>query len=110
MAIGLETTQLILEVREGFAMLTLEDCIALSDLTSEEIDAIAEHEHLPETIAAELGCYLVHRPDGREAIRLMICADIAAARGRGDMRHSAELRSVLRHFVERCRRNPALCG
>jgi hypothetical protein len=37
-------------------MLTLEDRIALSDLTHEEIDAIAEHEHLPETIAAELGC------------------------------------------------------
>jgi hypothetical protein len=45
-------------------MLTLEDCIVLSDLAVEEIDAIAEHEHLPETIAAELGCYLVHRRDG----------------------------------------------
>jgi hypothetical protein len=32
-------------------MLTLEDCIALSDLTLEEIGAIAD-EHLPETIAA----------------------------------------------------------
>jgi hypothetical protein len=110
MVIGFGTLQLLPEVREGFAMLTLEDCIALSDLTSEEIDAIAEHEHLPETIAAELGCYLVHRPDGREVIRLMICADIAAARSRGDLRHSAELDAVLRYFVEHCRRNPALCG
>jgi hypothetical protein len=110
MAIGFGTSQLLREVREGFAMLTLEDCIALSDLTLDEIDAIAEHEHLPETIATELGCYLVHRPDGREAIRLMICADIAAARSRGDLRHSAELKAVLRHFVEHCRRNPALCG
>ncbi len=40
-------------------MLTLEDCIALSDLTREEIDAIAVHEHLAEIIAAELGCPLV---------------------------------------------------
>ena len=43
-------------------MITIEDCLALSDLTEEEIDAIAEHEHLPEIIAAELGNYLAHRP------------------------------------------------
>jgi hypothetical protein len=91
-------------------MLTLEDCIALSDLTLEEIDAIAEHEHLPETIAAELGCYLVHRPDGRQAIRSMIRDDIEEARGRGELGHSAELKIVLQHFIEHCRSDPALCG
>ncbi len=91
-------------------MLTLEDCIALSDLTLEEIDAIAEHEHLPETIAAGLGCYLVHCPEGRQAISAMIRDDIAAARRRGDFSHAAELKVVLQHFVEHYRRNPALWG
>jgi hypothetical protein len=91
-------------------MLTLKDCIALSDLTREEIDAIAEHEHLPEVIAAELGCYLVHCADGRQAIRAIIRDDIEAARSRRDFRHAAELKLVLRHFVEHCRANPALCG
>lgn len=91
-------------------MLTLEDCIALSDLALEEIDAIAEHEHLPETIAAELGCYLVHRRDGRRLIRAMICDDIEAARWRGNLRHAAELNVVLQHFIDRCRHNPALGG
>ncbi len=43
-------------------MLTYEDCVGLTDLTEEEIEAIAQHEHLPEIIAAELGCYLVHDP------------------------------------------------
>ena len=38
-------------------VLTLQDCIALSDLTEEEILAIAEHEHIPEIVAAELGNY-----------------------------------------------------
>jgi len=28
-------------------MLTIEDCIGLSELTEEEILAIAEHEHIP---------------------------------------------------------------
>lgn len=91
-------------------MLTLEDCIALSDLAVEEIDAIAEHEHLPETIAAELGCYLVHRRDGRRLIRAMIRDDIELARKRGDLRHSAELKAILRHFIERCCHSAALGG
>jgi len=91
-------------------MLTLEDCIALSDLALEEIDAIAEHEHIPETIAAELGCYLVHRRDGRRLIRAMICDDIEAARSRGNLRHCAELKVALQHFIERCRHDPALGG
>lgn len=91
-------------------MLSLEDCIALSDLLPDEVDAIAVHEHLPETIAAELGCYLVHCPDGRQAIRAIIREDIEAARARGDFRRAAELKLVLRHFIERCRTNPALCG
>ena len=91
-------------------MLTLNDCIALSDLTKREVDAIAEHEHIPEMIAAELGNYLVHTPEGRQTIRAIIRDDIAAAEARGDHYHSARLKLVLRHFVEHCRQNPALCG
>jgi hypothetical protein len=86
-------------------VLTLEDCIALSDLTEEEIDAIAEHEHVPEIIATELGCYLVHLPWGRQAIKAIIRDDIAAARARGDYLHSAKLKLVLRHFIEHCRQS-----
>lgn len=41
-------------------MVTLDDCIALSDLTVEEIEAIAEDEHVPMIIAAELGWYRLH--------------------------------------------------
>lgn len=81
-------------------MLTLQDCIELSDLTEEEILAIAEHEHLPEMVAVELGCYLVHTPDGEKRIRCMIIDDIAAARERGDFKHAATLRMVLKHYIE----------
>jgi hypothetical protein len=91
-------------------MLTLEDCIAFSDLTLEAIEAIAEHEHLPQTVAAELGNYLVHCLDGQQAIRSMMRNDIETARCRGDLRRSAELTIVLQHFIEHCRRNPALCS
>ena len=67
-------------------MLTLTDCFALTELTPEEIDAIAEHEHVPEIVAVELGDYLVHTVDGQKRIKRMIEDDIAAAQERGDLR------------------------
>jgi hypothetical protein len=81
-------------------MLTFEDCMALSELTPEEIAAIAEHEHVPEMVAAELGCYLLHRAGGAAAIRRMLVEDIEAVRARGDIAHVAKLKLVLRHFCE----------
>jgi hypothetical protein len=82
-------------------MLDIESCIALSGLTEEEIKAIAEHEHIPEMLAIELGGYLVELPDGQKRIRQIIADDIAAARERGDFAHAARLKLVLQHFLER---------
>jgi hypothetical protein len=81
-------------------MLTLKDCIALSDLTEEEVDAIAEHEHIPEIIAVELGNYLVHSPDGVPMIRRIIIDDIREAEAREDYEHALKLKLVLRHFIQ----------
>jgi len=81
-------------------MLTLEDCIALSDLTEDEILAIAEHEHIPEIVAAEMGSYLVHSPDGVPLLKRMILDDIEGAKKRGDLAHALKLRLVLRHFIQ----------
>lgn len=81
-------------------MLTLQDCIGLCDLSEEEIEAIAEHEHIPEIIATELAQYLVHSPGGVPMLKRMILDDIAAARAREDWAHALKLRLVLRHFVE----------
>lgn len=80
-------------------MLTYEDCIGLCELTEEEVEAIAQHEHIPEIVAAELGRYLVETPDGVRRIRRMILDDIDQARRRADVVKAAQLRLVLRHFV-----------
>lgn len=80
-------------------MLTLEDCLALCDLSEEEVLAIAEHEHIPEIAAIELGNYLVHTPDGERCIKAMIRDDIDAAAARGDRGHALALKLVLRTFV-----------
>jgi len=81
-------------------LLTYEDCLALCELTEEEVAAIAEHEHLPEIVAAEYGNYMIHQPNGLPAIKRIILDDIAAARARGNFKHALALRLVLRHFVE----------
>ncbi|EWY37714.1 hypothetical protein N825_16815 [Skermanella stibiiresistens SB22] len=81
-------------------MLTIEDCIALSELTENEIKAIAEHEHVPEMIALELGNYLLHRDDGQTCIKGIILDDIRQAEERGDKRHATRLKLVLRHFMD----------
>lgn len=80
-------------------MLTWEDCVALSELTPEEIEAIAMHEHCPEMIAAELGHYLLETPAGERRIRTMIRDDIRHARAGGDFCRAARLKEVLRHFM-----------
>ncbi len=80
-------------------MLTLQDCIELSELDEAEILAIAEHEHIPEMVALEMGNYLVHSPEGERRIKRMIVDDIDAARERHDRREVVRLKAVLRHFV-----------
>ena len=81
-------------------MLRVEDCIALCELTEEEVAAIAEHEHVPAIVAAEMASYLVRLPDGEARLRRIILDDIDSAMERGDYRHAGQLRLVLRHFVE----------
>ncbi len=80
-------------------MISLEDCEAMCGLSKEEIDAISEHEHLPEIAAAALGNYLLHLSRGPEAIRSMLVDDIRAALKDGNHRHAADLFAALRHFL-----------
>jgi hypothetical protein len=81
-------------------MITLEDCIALSGLTKEEVLAIAEHEHIPAIAATALGQYLLSKESGSEKVRDMIVDDIRQAQARGDKNHVLTLLHVLHHFLK----------
>lgn len=81
-------------------MISLEDCIALCGLDKEEVDAISEHEHIPEIAAAALANYLMKQPHGGEAVRSMIVEDIHKALDAGRVRHAQELIMALRHFLD----------
>ena len=81
-------------------MLRLEDCLALCELSEEEVLAIAHHEHLPEIAAAELGNYLVRTPSGEMRIKSIIRDDIAEAGACGDRQRELALKLMLRNFVQ----------
>ena len=80
-------------------MISLQDCLALCDLTPDEVAAIGEHEHVPEIIATSLGSYLIHRAHGAERVRDMIVEDIRSSVRRHDISHARHLVSVLRTFL-----------
>lgn len=81
-------------------MITLEDCIAFSGLTEEEVQAIAEHEHIPEIAATALANYLLSLERGTERVRDMIVEDIRAAQHRNDKVHVQILLHVLHHYLK----------
>jgi len=95
---------------EDQLMLTWEDCVALCDLTEEEIEAIAEHEHIPLLAAVELGQYLVRAPHGPPRISRMIIDDIKAAEKQGDRLEALKLKAVSRHFIEQHQPVHAMAG
>ncbi|CAN0482041.1 unnamed protein product [Discosporangium mesarthrocarpum] len=87
-------------------MLTYQDCVGLCELSDEEIRAIAEHEHLPELVALELGQYLVQSSDGRHRIRRMILDDIDAAQTAGRDADVIRLKATMKHFIDTHPDNP----
>jgi hypothetical protein len=80
-------------------MISLEDCIALCGLDADEVAAIAEHEHVPEVVAAEIGYDLLQHPGGPGAIRQLIVDDFRTALAAGNRHHAAELLMTLRRYL-----------
>jgi hypothetical protein len=85
-------------------MLTYEDVLELSELNDDEVDAIAQHEGIPEICAAEYGYYLCHTPDGLPRLQRIFLDDLAVARSHGDQAAVRRLTAVLAAFA---RNHPA---
>jgi len=79
-------------------MLCLEDCLDFSELEPDEVEAIAEHEHIPPIVAAELGCQLLKTDDGIAQLHVMMLDDIQTALTHGRVKHANELADTYRHF------------
>lgn len=77
----------------------MNDIMDMTDLTHEEIAAIAEHEGLPDLNAAALGEYMLQFHKGPQTVNRMISEDIRAALRRDDVEHARELFVVLQRFL-----------
>lgn len=80
-------------------MLTYEECLELSDLTADEVDAIAEHEHVDPMIAMALGHYMITH-NGEQKIKRIILEDIEKAQRDRKYAHADMLQKVLQHFIK----------
>lgn len=80
-------------------MITPEEIVEWTDLTAEEVAAIAEHEHVTGVCAAAMADCLMHREGGPRQIEQMMIADIRAALVAGHRDHARELFGALRHFL-----------
>ena len=80
-------------------MISAIDICGFCGLDPEQIDAIAEHEHIPALAAAELENYLLQAPGGGVRISEMIRDDIEAAASRRDVNYAAKLKMALKYFL-----------
>lgn len=79
-------------------MLSLQDVLDFCDLDEGEIAAVAEHEHIPLTLAAEMGESLLSSPDGVVRLHSMIVENMEHAMKTGALAHVKELARTYQHL------------
>ena len=70
----------------------------MSGLTEEEVAIVAEHEHLPMMVAAELGYTLLKTPKGVFTLRSYIAEVLEHAKLVGDRDKAKDVDRVLTRF------------
>lgn len=79
-------------------MLSFQDVIDYCDLERGEIEAIAEHEHIPVTVAAELSEQLLCSPEGVCRLHSMIIENMQHAIETGHYQHVHDLAITYQHL------------
>jgi hypothetical protein len=80
-------------------MLTAQECVDMSELGNEAIRAIAEHEHIPEVVAAELGQQLLKATGGIAEIRRFMQENLELAVQAGEQDKINDRKRVLEQFI-----------
>lgn len=88
-------------------MLSIRDLVDYCDLNQGEIEAVAEHEHVPLAVAAELGELLLQTPEGVFTLHRMIVENMQTAMKSGRMEHAQKLCEIYQHL---CRVHPLPSG
>ena len=79
-------------------MLSMQDLIDYCDLDCGEIEAIAEHEHIPVAIAAEMSEVLLCSPEGVCRLHTMIIENMQHALDHGHYEHVRDLAGTYEHL------------
>jgi hypothetical protein len=83
----------------GKTMLTLDECIGWSDLDKDELDAIAEHEHVPLIVATELAANLLKTNRGVYRIHMMFKDNLAIAVERKQLPKIKSIEQAYKRFA-----------
>ncbi|MCE1183591.1 MAG: hypothetical protein LWW81_14990 [Rhodocyclales bacterium] len=79
-------------------MLSIQDVLDYCDLDRGEIEAIAEHEHVPMTVAAEISQVLLCTPEGVCQLHTMIIENMQHALDCGQLDHAQRLVDTYSHL------------
>jgi hypothetical protein len=79
-------------------MLSIQDVIDYCDLERGEIEAIAEHEHIPVVVAAEMSEQLLGSPQGVYQLHSMIIENMQHAMASGEYQHVKDLAETYEHL------------
>jgi hypothetical protein len=80
-------------------MLTLADCVAFCGLSEDELQLVADHEHLPLVVAAELAADLLKTAKGTYLIRSYMLDQLAKAAANGEQQEAKRLDRIISKFV-----------
>jgi len=80
-------------------MLTLQECLDFSELNEDEIHVIAEHERVPQIIAAEMGYTLLKSPKGIYQIRQLLLEELERAKLAGQADKARRIDQTITRFV-----------
>lgn len=79
-------------------MLSLKDCLDFCDLECDEIEAIAEHQHIPVIVAAELSSELLKTPEGVCCLHHIMLDNLNQALAHGDMEKVVRCNLAYQHL------------
>ncbi len=82
-------------------MLSLEDCVALCGLTDDEVQLVADHEHVPTIVAAELASELMKSRRGIYRLKGMMLDELERAKLTNHRDRARQIDDVYRAFNAR---------
>lgn len=80
-------------------MLSLDECIDFTDLDTDTVVAVAEHEGLPPIVAAQLGAELLRTHGGLHKLHRMFRENLERAVRRGRLERAKAIERAYRRFV-----------